>query len=90
MERIQEKFARKEYKNTDGWEPGLSAEKIQSALRDWQADALPGGYYRTTKPSEDLVLILSAFGVAKDLRLPTVSTPRNILSIGLFSEPGKN
>lgn len=66
------KFQGKDTKNIHGWESGLSAERIQTALRDWQADALPGGYYRTTKPCEDLKLILSAFGIDKDLRLPSV------------------
>jgi transposase len=62
----------KDTKNTDGWESGLSAERIQCALRGWLADPLPGGYYRTTKPSEDLSLILSAFGLNSDLRLPSL------------------
>ena len=62
----------KDTKNTDGWTSGLSAEKIQSSLYDWQADALPGGYYRTTKPSGDLTTILGAFGVDGNLRLPTI------------------
>jgi transposase len=40
------KFQGKDTKNTDGWESGLSAERIQTALGDWQADALSGSYYR--------------------------------------------
>lgn len=53
----------KDTKNTDGWESGLTAEKIQDALCAWQADALPGGYFRTTKPTQNLRLILDAFSV---------------------------
>ena len=50
----------KETKNPDGWESGLSAERIQKSLDSWQADALPCGYYRTIKPDADLKLILDA------------------------------
>ncbi len=57
--------------NLDGWESGLSADKIQNTLRKWQTDALPGGYHRLTKPDGDLKLILDAFGIDGDLRLPT-------------------
>ena len=64
--------------STEEWESGLSAERIQSALRDWQADVLPSGYYRLTKPSADLELILSAFGLSADLRLPSV---KDLLSL---------
>jgi transposase len=58
--------------NMDGWESGLSASRIQTALKDWQADALPGGYYRLTKVDEDLRQILEAFQIKGDLRLPSV------------------
>jgi transposase len=64
-------FQGKDTLNIDGWESGLSAERIQHALYSWQADALPGGYYRLTKPSEDLKLILDACGMAATLRLPS-------------------
>jgi len=67
------KSQRKDTKNSDAWESGLSADRIQNALRDWLADPLPGGFYRTTKPTEDLSLILSAFDIDADLRLPTIS-----------------
>ena len=56
--------------STENWESGLSAERIQSALREWQADPLPGGYYRITKPSADLEIILSAFGIDGNLKIP--------------------
>lgn len=56
--------------STEKWESGLSAERIQKALCAWQADPLPGGYYRTTKPSDDLYLILAALGIDGSLKLP--------------------
>ena len=65
------KYQGKDTKNLKGWESGLTAERIQTALGRWQADALSAGYYRTNKPSKDLELILTAFGIDGDLRLPT-------------------
>ncbi len=62
----------------DGWESGLSAVRIKQALLSFQADALPGGYYRLTKPGDDLQLILDALGIKDDLRLPTVSELRQL------------
>ena len=62
----------------DGWESGLSADRIRQALLSFQADALPGGYFRLTKPSADLQLILDALGIDDDLRLPTVKDLRQL------------
>lgn len=62
----------------DGWESGLSAERIKQALLSFQADALPGGFYRLTKPGADLQLILDALGIDDDLRLPTVKDLRQL------------
>lgn len=64
--------------NEDGWESGVTANRIKTALSAFQADALPGGYYRLTKPSEDMKLILDSFGINADLRLPTVSELRQL------------
>jgi transposase len=62
----------------DGWESGVTAGRIQEALASWQADSLPNGYYRLTKPNEDLQMILDAFGVDGDLRLPTATELRKV------------
>lgn len=57
--------------NEDGWEAGLTADRIKKALSGFLADALPGGYFRLTKPTADLQLILDSLGIDADLRLPT-------------------
>lgn len=72
------KFQGKTAVNEDGWESGLSASRIKAALLAFQADALPGGFFRLTKPSDDMQLILDALGVKGDLRLPTVSELRKL------------
>jgi len=56
------KFQGKDTRNLDGWESGLSAEKIQKALGSWLVDPLPGGYFRLTKPDDNLMPLLDAFG----------------------------
>jgi len=72
------KYQGKTTNSTENWESGLSAERIQTALREWCADPLPGGYYRTSRPSEDLNIIIDALGISCDLRLPTEKDLRNL------------
>jgi transposase len=72
------KYQGKETLNIDGWESGLTAERIQNALDSFNADALPNGYYRLTKPNDDMRLILNAFGVEADFRLPTGTELRQL------------
>lgn len=74
------KFQGKSLLDEDGWESGLSADRIKKALLSFKADALPGGYYRLTKPSEDLQLILDALNIDDDLRLPTIKELRQLKS----------
>jgi transposase len=59
--------------STENWELGLSAERIQAALCGWNADPMPGGYFRMTKPSDDLALIFSAFNLEWDIPIATAS-----------------
>jgi hypothetical protein len=68
----------KESLNIDGWESGVTAERVQEALGFWNADSLPKGYYRLCKPNDDLRLILEAFGIDADLRLPTATELRRL------------
>jgi transposase len=72
------KYQGKPTNSTEKWETGLSAERIQTALSEWKADPLPGGYYRLTKPTADLELILTALGITADCRLPTVKDLRDL------------
>lgn len=73
---IQSKILKYQGKKSSGafdWEDGLSAARIQKALQGFTADALPQGYYRISKRTEDLDLILTALNINHDLRLPTLS-----------------
>ena len=68
----------KDTANGDGWESGITAERIQEALCSLQASALPGGYFYATEPNDDMALILHAFGVDAQLRLPTLGQLRSL------------
>jgi hypothetical protein len=67
------KFQGKSTRNEDSWESGITADRIKEALVSFQADALPGGYHRLTRPNEDMRLILESMGLNEDLRLPIIS-----------------
>jgi transposase len=71
------KFQGRNTLNEDNWESGVTANRIKEALSSFQADALPGGYHRLTKPSGDMRLILKSIGLDQDLRLPTTSEVRH-------------
>jgi transposase len=72
------KFLGKDTLNEDGWESGVTADRIKEALGSFMADALPGGYHRLTRPNADMRLILESMGVAGDLRLPTSTELRKL------------
>ena len=71
------KFQGKITNSTENWESGLTAERIQAALKDFQADILPGDYFRVTKPTDDLKLLFGSFNVDINLLLPTIKDLRD-------------
>ncbi len=64
--------------STRGWEMGISCRRIKEALLNFNADALPGGFYRLTKLSDDLTRILAPFGVNAALPIPSESELRQL------------
>jgi hypothetical protein len=64
--------------NEDGWESGITADRIKEALGSFNADALPGGFFRLTRPNDDMRLVLDSFGVGANLRIPTVHALRKL------------
>ena len=67
------KYQGKSTLNEDGWEAGITADRIRKALASFQSDLQPGGLCRLTQPTDDMKLILESFGIHADLRLPTIS-----------------
>jgi transposase len=64
--------------SADGWEAGVTAERLKRALGGFMADRLPGDYYRLTVITDDLALILKALHIDADLKLPAISELRKL------------
>ncbi len=64
--------------STREWEMGIPCKRIKGALLNFKADALPRGYYRLTKMSDDLRRILAPFGVNAALSIPSESELRQL------------
>lgn len=65
---IQYKVLKSENKNTlnvDGWEQGITAEKIKEELNKLEADQFDENSYKLRKPTEEIVKILKTYGVEK-------------------------
>lgn len=57
-------------KNDTMWSYGMSAERIQTALKKWTVDTLPDDYFRFNNLDDhDLKIILDAFGINIPLKL---------------------
>jgi hypothetical protein len=70
------KYQGKDTLNLEGWESGITAERIQEGLVKYTSHELPGGYCLLSEPNDDLKLVLDSFGIDSDLRLPTISDLR--------------
>ncbi len=64
--------------STRGWEMGIPCKRVKEALLNFKADAIPGGYYRLTKMTGDLVRIFAPFGVDAALPLPSEKDLRQL------------
>jgi transposase len=64
--------------STREWEMGVPCKRIKDALFNFKADALPGGYYRLSKMTDDLKRILAPSGVDAALPIPSESELRQL------------
>ena len=79
---IQYKILKSENKktlNVDGWEQGITAEKIKEALNKFQADKLPNDYYKITD-IDNIRKILDCLTIEINLGIPTESKIRQIIN----------
>ena len=68
------KHQRKDPSNTaDGWEQGITAEKIQETLSNFKANHIGDGFYQISEVDEYMRTITQAFGIDIDLFLPDLS-----------------
>ncbi len=57
------KYEKKSTINVDGWEQGITAEKIKEALNNFQADSIYLDYYKITEINEEISKILKSNGI---------------------------
>lgn len=66
------KYQGKETVNVDGWEEGITADKLKEILNKFQADAFDINSYKVTKINEGLAELMKALDIKNiDLKLPT-------------------
>ncbi len=66
--------AKKDFK----WCHGISGKRLTNALNNWTSNKFRGEYYQMTEPSNDLQLILKAFGTSIE---PKIYEKRDILDM---------
>jgi len=57
------KYEGKETINVDGWEQGITAEKIKETLKNFQADKFYEDYFKISNINEDIRKILNSFNI---------------------------
>ena len=57
------KYENKPTLNVDGWEQGITAEKIKESLNNFQADSIYLDYYKITEINEEISKILKSNGI---------------------------
>ena len=57
------KYENKSTLNVDGWEQGITAEKIKESLNNFQADSIYLDYYKITEINEEISKILKSNGI---------------------------
>lgn len=74
---IQYKVLKYEGKNTlniDGWEQGITAEKIKNTLNEFQANLIGDGYYQMSKIDNYIKAIMKSLNLEIDLVLPDITS----------------
>ena len=49
--------------NVDGWEQGITAEKLKQELNEFQADQFDENSYKITKPTDNILNLFKIFGI---------------------------
>ena len=65
------KYENKSTLNVDGWEQGITAEKIKEELNKLEADPYDENSYKLRKPSENILKLLKIYNYDFNFRLPS-------------------
>ena len=81
------KYQGKDTLNVNGWEQGITAEKLKEVLNDFQANHIGDGYYQMSKSNHELKKVLGIFDVPEEMVFPNLGNILNfkdkIASVGL-------
>ena len=67
------KYQGKKTSNVDGWEQGITADKIKESLNKFQVDKSSNQYHKVTKPDEYIKLLSDSIEINSNLELPTIN-----------------
>ena len=66
------KYENKSTLNVDGWEQGITAERLKEELNMFEADAYDANSYKLRKPTEDILKLLKIYNLENfNFLLPT-------------------
>ena len=65
------KYENKSTLNVDGWEQGITAEKLKEELNKLEADAFDENSYKMRKPSDNIMKLLDIYEYNFNFRLPS-------------------
>ena len=67
------KYEGKEMVNVDGWEQGITADKLKETLNKFQADKIIDEYYKISEIKEEIKLILKSSNIEFQWKNHTIS-----------------
>ena len=67
------KYEGKEMVNVDGWEQGITADKLKETLNKFQADKIIDEYYKISEIKEEIKLILKSSNIEFQWKKHTIS-----------------
>ena len=65
------KYENKSTLNVDGWEQGITAEKIKEELNFLDADPFDENSYKLRKPTDIIIKLLNIYEYNFDFKLPS-------------------
>ena len=77
------KYENKSTLNVDGWEQGITAEKIKEAINNFQADKLPEDYFKISKIDTEIENILKSLNIKfyfKNFNLKEIKEFRKLIN----------
>ena len=65
------RYENKDTLNTDGWEQGITAEKLKKSLGNFNVNHLKDEYYQVSELEKELQLLMKVYGLEEILQMPT-------------------